>query len=113
MCGIVGYVGPPGAFDVVVEGLRRLEYRGYDSAGVAVWPRGRCSSPSRPASSAISTSQLREQPLPRTVERDRAHPLGDPRRAHRRERPPARLRHGRLAVVHNGIIEHHVALRAS
>src|ERR671930_1549870 len=36
MCGIVGYVGPRPALDVVVEGLRRLEYRGYDSAGVAV-----------------------------------------------------------------------------
>ena len=36
MCGIVGYVGPQQALTVVIEGLRRLEYRGYDSAGVAV-----------------------------------------------------------------------------
>ncbi|HTF41589.1 MAG TPA: hypothetical protein VK754_13465, partial [Propionibacteriaceae bacterium] len=36
MCGIVGYVGEKAALDVVVEGLRRLEYRGYDSAGVAI-----------------------------------------------------------------------------
>jgi len=36
MCGIVGYVGPQDALDVVLEGLRRLEYRGYDSAGIAV-----------------------------------------------------------------------------
>ena len=36
MCGIVGYVGPQSAVEVVVQGLRRLEYRGYDSAGVAV-----------------------------------------------------------------------------
>jgi glucosamine--fructose-6-phosphate aminotransferase (isomerizing) len=36
MCGIVGYVGPQEALGVVLEGLRRLEYRGYDSAGVAV-----------------------------------------------------------------------------
>ena len=36
MCGIVGYVGEKVALDVVVEGLRRLEYRGYDSAGVAI-----------------------------------------------------------------------------
>ena len=40
MCGIVGYVGPKQAQDVVVEGLRRLEYRGYDSAGVALVVRG-------------------------------------------------------------------------
>jgi glucosamine--fructose-6-phosphate aminotransferase (isomerizing) len=36
MCGIVGYVGPQDARDVVLDGLRRLEYRGYDSAGIAV-----------------------------------------------------------------------------
>ena len=36
MCGIVGYVGPQQAQDVVIEGLRRLEYRGYDSAGIAI-----------------------------------------------------------------------------
>ena len=36
MCGIVGYVGPDEALPIVLEGLRRLEYRGYDSAGVAV-----------------------------------------------------------------------------
>mgnify|MGYP001794049180 CR=1 FL=1 len=36
MCGIVGYVGPKQALEVVIEGLRRLAYRGYDSAGVAV-----------------------------------------------------------------------------
>ena len=41
MCGIVGYVGPRECLDVVVEGLRRLEYRGYDSAGVAVIFAGR------------------------------------------------------------------------
>ena len=41
MCGIVGYVGPRAALGVVVEGLRRLEYRGYDSAGVAVVEGGR------------------------------------------------------------------------
>ena len=36
MCGIVGYVGPDAALPIIIEGLRRLEYRGYDSAGVAV-----------------------------------------------------------------------------
>ena len=41
MCGIVGYVGSRPALDVVVEGLRRLEYRGYDSAGVAVIDGGK------------------------------------------------------------------------
>ena len=41
MCGIVGYVGPDEALPIVLEGLRRLEYRGYDSAGVAVLDGGR------------------------------------------------------------------------
>ena len=40
MCGIVGYVGPDEALPIVLEGLRRLEYRGYDSAGVAVLDGG-------------------------------------------------------------------------
>jgi glucosamine--fructose-6-phosphate aminotransferase (isomerizing) len=44
MCGIVGYVGPQQALDVVIEGLRRLEYRGYDSAGVAVVAGGEINS---------------------------------------------------------------------
>src|SRR6185295_16239640 len=41
MCGIVGYVGPRNAVSVILEGLRRLEYRGYDSAGIAVVHEGR------------------------------------------------------------------------
>ena len=47
MCGIVGYVGPRQAEHVVVEGLRRLEYRGYDSAGVALVVDGRIASEKR------------------------------------------------------------------
>ena len=41
MCGIVGYVGPKEVVPVIIEGLRRLEYRGYDSAGIAVGAPGR------------------------------------------------------------------------
>ena len=41
MCGIVGYIGPERATDILMEGLTRLEYRGYDSAGVAVYENGR------------------------------------------------------------------------
>jgi len=40
MCGIVGYVGDKGAVGIIVEGLKRLEYRGYDSAGIAVFSDG-------------------------------------------------------------------------
>ena len=53
MCGIVGYVGPRDAAPILLEGLRRLEYRGYDSAGIALLTEGvaRSSSRRRPASS--------------------------------------------------------------
>ena len=53
MCGIVGYVGPRDAAPILLDGLRRLEYRGYDSAGIAAAhrDRARCSSRRRPASS--------------------------------------------------------------
>ncbi len=47
MCGIVGYIGPRNAAQVIMEGLRRLEYRGYDSAGIAVIQDGQHRNPSR------------------------------------------------------------------
>jgi glucosamine--fructose-6-phosphate aminotransferase (isomerizing) len=47
MCGIVGYVGDQSALEVVVEGLRRLEYRGYDSAGVALLADGKLATAKR------------------------------------------------------------------
>ena len=65
MCGIVGYVGEKQAQDVVIEGLRRLEYRGYDSAGIALVARRGAASPTRrPASSPTSRRRSAEHPLP-------------------------------------------------
>ena len=79
--------------DVVLEGLRRLEYRGYDSAGVAlVIPEGRRPPPRRPESSSTSPRGSRRTRCRSTG--DRPHPLGHPRRPHRRQRPPA-PRHGK------------------
>ena len=41
MCGIVGYLGQDQAYPILIEALKKLEYRGYDSAGIAMWSKGR------------------------------------------------------------------------
>src|SRR5204862_3202518 len=64
MCGIVGYVGEKQAQDVVIEGLRRLEYRGYDSAGVALVADGRVAWAKKAGKLANLEKQLSEVPLP-------------------------------------------------
>ena len=65
MCGIVGYVGDKQARDVVIEGLRRLEYRGYDSAGIACSSTAaRSSSDKRAGKLANLEKAIEEQPLP-------------------------------------------------
>jgi glutamine---fructose-6-phosphate transaminase (isomerizing) len=112
MCGIVGYAGHRQALDVVIEGLSRLEYRGYDSAGVAVLDEGKLAWAKRAGKLGNLKSVLAEQPpLPGTVgvghTRWATHgPPTDPN-AH-----PHTDCGGELAVVHNGIIENFAALRA-
>ena len=110
MCGIIGYIGPKPAVPVLVEGLRRLEYRGYDSAGVALVRGGRV--------------ELRRSAgkLDRLVEAIEADPVdGDYGLGHTRwathGRPTEENAHphrdgtGRIVVVHNGIIENYLALK--
>ncbi|WP_017613224.1 glutamine--fructose-6-phosphate transaminase (isomerizing) [Nocardiopsis salina] len=111
MCGIVGYVGPQPALEVVVDGLARLEYRGYDSAGVAVLDDGTLRTEKRAGKLANLRQALEDHPIggegagightrwathgaPNDVN---AHPHVDNDR--------------RVAVVHNGIIENFSALR--
>ena len=122
MCGIVGYVGldtaPDGnkfdhnAYDVVLEGLRRQEYRGYDSAGVAlVCPDGIVFR--KKAGKLLNLeNEVKENPLPETqigIGHTRWATHGGPtdNNAH-----PHVVDNGRLAVVHNGIIENFAELRA-
>ncbi|HVE24785.1 MAG TPA: glutamine--fructose-6-phosphate aminotransferase, partial [Sporichthya sp.] len=64
MCGIVGYVGGDGALDVVLGGLKRLEYRGYDSAGVALVAQGELSVRRKAGKLANLVGLLGEDPLP-------------------------------------------------
>ncbi len=112
MCGIVGYVGPKRAQDVVIEGLRRLEYRGYDSAGIALVHDGALVSDKRAGKLSNLVKALDEQPLPESTTgightRWATHGAPTDRNAH-----PHLGRNSRVAVVHNGIIENFAELRA-
>lgn len=111
MCGIVGYVGQRSAVDVVMGGLRRLEYRGYDSGGVAVVGADGLSSAKKAGKLVNLDAELAERPLPdaRTgIGHTRWATHGGPtdRNAH-----PHLDDTGRVAIVHNGIIENFAELR--
>src|SRR5271154_7086615 len=114
MCGIVGYVGHQSARDVVVDALRRMEYRGYDSAGIALVDgvgkltvqrrAGRLSN----LESALADTEPTELTGSTGLGHTRWATHGRPtdRNAH-----PHRDAAGKIAVVHNGIIENYVTLR--
>ena len=89
MCGIVGLRRREAAEDVVIEGLRRLEYRGYDSAGIALVARRRHAGDKRAGKLANLEKAIADDPAAAVDHRHRAHPLGHPRRPERRQRPPA------------------------
>jgi len=113
MCGIVGYVGPRDGLEVVLDGLRLLEYRGYDSAGIAVIDRN---GTLQVAKKAGRIENLEKELAGRPVSgrtgightRWATHGAPNDRNAH-----PHTDRSGRIAVVHNGIIENHGELRAA
>ena len=111
MCGIVGYVGHRAAEGVVIEGLRRLEYRGYDSAGIALVDAGTIVSDKRAGKLANLEKAIAESPLPAVttgIGHTRWATHGPPtnRNAH-----PHLSEKGDFAVVHNGIIENAGTLR--
>ncbi|HET6759052.1 MAG TPA: glutamine--fructose-6-phosphate transaminase (isomerizing), partial [Propionibacteriaceae bacterium] len=111
MCGIVGYVGGKAALEVVVEGLRRLEYRGYDSAGVAIVSDEKLYVAKRAGKLGNLEKLLAEEQLPPShlgIGHTRWATHGAPNdvNAH-----PHISSDGRLALVHNGIIENYAVLR--
>ncbi|MER7299410.1 glutamine--fructose-6-phosphate transaminase (isomerizing) [Nocardioides sp. NPDC127514] len=113
MCGIVGYVGDRSAQDVVIDGLRRLEYRGYDSAGIALITADGLAVDKRAGKLANLEKAIADTPLPASttgIGHTRWATHGGPTdgNAH-----PHVGRTGRVAVVHNGIIENFAELRAS
>jgi glucosamine--fructose-6-phosphate aminotransferase (isomerizing) len=110
MCGIVGYVGGREALGVLLDGLRRLEYRGYDSAGVVV-QNGRGLEVARaPGRIDALVARLRARPLRGSAglghTRWATHGGVTEQNAH-----PHRSCDGRIAVVHNGIVENYQELR--
>src|SRR5580693_7082749 len=112
MCGIVGYVGKKKVVPVIIEGLRRLEYRGYDSAGIAVGHPGSDKLDLRRAAGKLSNLEevLRENPV------DGTYGIGHTRWA-THGRPTEENAHphrdctGRIVVVHNGIVENYLSLK--
>jgi len=111
MCGIVGYVGKKSVVPVIIEGLRRLEYRGYDSAGIAVSGNGDGLQIRRAEGKLRNLEEvIRLKPLHGTYgighTRWATHGRPTEENAH-----PHRDCTGRIVVVHNGIIENYVTLK--
>jgi glutamine---fructose-6-phosphate transaminase (isomerizing) len=110
MCGIIGYIGPRETKEVLLEGLRRLEYRGYDSAGIALYHEGK-------VVIRRSTGKLRE--LEKKIAEEQfsgKSGIGHTRWA-THGRPSEANAHphkaGGVVVVHNGIIENYLSLKAA
>ena len=116
MCGIVGYIGPKSVVPVIIEGLRRLEYRGYDSAGIAVG--GDAAAPGQltlrraPGKLKNLEAVIADSPIVGTYgighTRWATHGRPTEENAH-----PHRDGTGTLVVVHNGIVENYLALKKS
>src|SRR6185436_14742591 len=111
MCGIVGYIGPREATDVVVGGLGRLEYRGYDSAGIAIGD-GKTLHLRRSVGKLVNlVAQLREHPTSGTCgighTRWATHGAVTEENAH-----PHRDASGEIVVIQNGIVENYLELKS-
>jgi glucosamine--fructose-6-phosphate aminotransferase (isomerizing) len=110
MCGIVGYTGPREAFPVILKGLKRLEYRGYDSSGVALLNNGKLNVFKKKG----KVSELEENVIGKDLQshigightRWATHGEPSDRNAH-----PHQSQSGQLAMIHNGIIENYTQLK--
>lgn len=111
MCGIVGYVGSKNAYPIVLKGLKRLEYRGYDSSGIAVLHNEELNIYKKKG----KVAELEESLIGKNVEgtigightRWATHGEPNDRNAH-----PHGSANGQLAIIHNGIIENYALLKA-
>ena len=113
MCGIVGYVGHRQAADVILDGLKRLEYRGYDSAGIVVSSAGDETLQVAKKAGKLKNlvDALQTEPLSGTLglghTRWATHGKPNDVNAH-----PHLSEDGKLAVIHNGIIENYLPLKS-
>ncbi len=110
MCGIVGYVGPRFAAPILLDGLKRLEYRGYDSAGIAVLNQGRIEIEKCEGKLENLLAALDGRTVPGFLGlgHTRWATHGEPSQTNAHPHPDCT---GRLVVVHNGIIENYASLR--
>ena len=113
MCGIVAYVGPNPAFPIVIDGLKRLEYRGYDSAGIAtIEPTGDLVVSKKKGKVADLESHIGSSLPVGSVgighTRWATHGPPNDTNAH-----PHRGASDRIAIIHNGIIENFAAIKES
>src|SRR4030088_311094 len=111
MCGIVGYIGAKKVVPVIIEGLRKLEYRGYDSAGIAVVTQaGKLEIRRAPGKLRNLEEVIRQKPLQGTYgighTRWATHGRPTEENAH-----PHRDCTGKIVVVHNGIVENYLSLK--
>lgn len=111
MCGIVGYIGKKQALDVLISGLRRLEYRGYDSAGAALMSGGKIHVRKTPGKINDLVKRIEKAPLPSAFlgiahTRWATHGAPNEQNAH-----PHLSCDKKISVVHNGIIENYLKLK--
>ncbi len=110
MCGIVGYVGRAQAAPILLDGLRRLEYRGYDSAGIAVVDGGRLETRKCAGRIVALANLMRKEPVSGSLgvshTRWATHGKVTDQNAH-----PHFDASGKLALVHNGVIENYQTLK--
>jgi len=110
MCGIVGYIGTKQASDILVNGLRRLEYRGYDSAGVAILNGEGIQLKRSPGKLSVLEDLLKKQPLQGTIGLGHTRWATHGRPSEENAHPHTDCK-GEIVVVHNGIIENYIELK--
>jgi glucosamine--fructose-6-phosphate aminotransferase (isomerizing) len=113
MCGIVGYIGKQAALPVLVSGLRRLEYRGYDSAGIAVISDGKIHVRKAPGKIKDLIHSIKNEPVPGAfigIAHTRWATHGAPNKANAH---PHLSCDKKISVVHNGIIENYMKLKTA